>query len=506
MYKVLVTGANGFVGKNFSRAAVEAGYKVRIASRNGCDFLQGVESVIISSIDGGLDWTRALEGIDVVVHLAARVHVMRKQSSENFSEYLVVNYHGTKNLASQAAALGVKRFIYLSSVKAMGEDTDGRAPYSEVDIPMPKDSYGHSKLLAESSLFEIAKETSMEVVIVRPPMIYGAGVKGNFYKIVQAVRWSMPLPINGFSFNSRSLVGIDNLTDFMLVCCRHPLAANNIFLVGDDQDLSTREIFEKIATALKSQSYNFYFPVGLIKILCVLFAAQPLFLRLSSSLQIDITKAKSLLGWSPKICLADGFSRAVVNVRHRRVLGKRFFDIAASSLIIILISPLMMMIAFLIKLEAGSPVLFWSERVGEKKVIFKMPKFRTMKYGAPVVATHLMKNPAQYITKIGSFLRRSSLDELPQLWSILIGDMSFVGPRPALFDQVELIELRDYFGVSNLIPGLTGWAQVNGRDEISIPVKVQYEVEYLQSQSFWFDMKILGLTFIRVIRRAGVSH
>jgi O-antigen biosynthesis protein WbqP len=144
--------------------------------------------------------------------------------------------------------------------------------------------------------------------------------------------------------------------------------------------------------------------------------------------------------------------------------------------------------------------------VGRQNITFKMPKFRTMQVGAPVVATHLLSNSGQYLTPVGSFLRKSSLDELPQLWSILVGDMSFVGPRPALFNQDDLIALRTQYGVDKLVPGLTGWAQVNGRDELSIPVKVQYEVEYLQKQSFWFDMKILGLTFLKVIGRSGISH
>jgi len=165
-----------------------------------------------------------------------------------------------------------------------------------------------------------------------------------------------------------------------------------------------------------------------------------------------------------------------------------------------------LVVAILVRLTSSGPALYWSDRVGRRNIIFKMPKFRTMQVGTPAVATHLLSDSSQYLTPVGSFLRKSSLDELPQLWSILVGDMSFVGPRPALFNQDELIALRTQYGVDKLFPGLTGWAQVNGRDELSIPVKVQYEVEYLQKQSFWFDMKILGLTFLKVVRRAGVSH
>jgi len=177
-----------------------------------------------------------------------------------------------------------------------------------------------------------------------------------------------------------------------------------------------------------------------------------------------------------------------------------------SFLALIFFSPLIVLVALLVKFTSTGPTLYWSNRVGVRNTIFKMPKFRTMQVGTPTVATHLLSDSGQYLTPVGSFLRKSSLDELPQLWSILVGDMSFVGPRPALFNQDDLIALRTQYGVDKLVPGLTGWAQVNGRDELSIPVKVQYEVEYLQKQSFWFDLKILGLTFLKVVRRAGVSH
>lgn len=185
---------------------------------------------------------------------------------------------------------------------------------------------------------------------------------------------------------------------------------------------------------------------------------------------------------------------------------KRFFDICLSVICILTLSPLLLILGYLVKVTSQGATLYWSERVGRENVFFKMPKFRTMKIGTPVVATHLLSNSDQYLTPVGSFLRKFSLDELPQLWSILVGDMSFVGPRPALFNQDDLIALRTQYGVDKLLPGLTGWAQVNGRDELSIPVKVQYDVDYLQKQSFWFDIKILGLTFLKVVRRAGVSH
>ena len=163
-------------------------------------------------------------------------------------------------------------------------------------------------------------------------------------------------------------------------------------------------------------------------------------------------------------------------------------------------------VALLVRLTSSGPALYWSDRVGRHNRIFKMPKFRSMRIDTPAVATHLLSAPETHLTPIGSFLRKSSLDELPQLWSILKGDMSLVGPRPALFNQDDLVALRTEYGVHELVPGLTGWAQVNGRDELPIPEKVKFDVEYLQRKSLWFDIKILWLTFVKVLHRDGVSH
>lgn len=185
---------------------------------------------------------------------------------------------------------------------------------------------------------------------------------------------------------------------------------------------------------------------------------------------------------------------------------KRLVDVLGGVLALALLAVPIVVVAVLVRLTSKGTVLYWSDRVGRKNVIFKMPKFRTMRMDTPAVATHLLSDPASFLTPIGSFLRRSSLDELPQLWSILAGDMSFVGPRPALYNQADLIALRTELGVDALTPGLTGWAQVNGRDELPIPQKVAFDVQYLQRRSFGFDMRILRLTFVKVIRRDGVTH
>ena len=185
---------------------------------------------------------------------------------------------------------------------------------------------------------------------------------------------------------------------------------------------------------------------------------------------------------------------------------KRVFDLLLALAAAVVLALPVMLVAVLVRLTSPGPALYWSDRVGRYNTIFKMPKFRSMQTGTPALATHLLSDPLSYLTPIGSFLRQSSLDELPQLWSIIKGDMSFVGPRPALFNQHDLIELRTQQGVHKLLPGLTGWAQVNGRDELPIPQKVALDVVYLHQRSFWLDLKIIGLTIWRVARSDNVTH
>ena len=185
---------------------------------------------------------------------------------------------------------------------------------------------------------------------------------------------------------------------------------------------------------------------------------------------------------------------------------KRLFDVVLSVFLLFLSSILMLLVALLVKLTSEGPVLYWSDRVGINNAIFKMPKFRTMYIDTPSVATHMLENPDTYLTPIGSFLRKFSLDELPQLWSVLKGDMSFIGPRPALFNQDDLIELRTKKGIHCLVPGITGWAQINGRDELPVPVKVEFDEYYLKNKSFLFDLRILWVTLMKVLKQEGVQH
>lgn len=205
-----------------------------------------------------------------------------------------------------------------------------------------------------------------------------------------------------------------------------------------------------------------------------------------------------------------GWVKRIIHEKFKTAKGalplKRLFDLTLAVLLSGVLALPILIVAVLVRLTSPGPALYWSDRVGRHNRIFRMPKFRSMRTGTPAVATHLLANPAAHLTPIGPFLRKSSLDELPQLWSILVGDMSFVGPRPALFNQDDLIALRTAQGVHELVPGLTGWAQINGRDELPIPEKVALDAEYLRRRSLWFDIRILWMTADKVLRRDGVSH
>jgi len=199
-------------------------------------------------------------------------------------------------------------------------------------------------------------------------------------------------------------------------------------------------------------------------------------------------------------------SGSSIELNRGKPAVKRIFDLGLGLCAALVLALPIAVVALAVRLTSPGPALYWSDRVGQGNRLFRMPKFRSMRVGTPAVATHLLQNPDAHLTPIGSFLRKSSLDELPQLWSILAGNMSFVGPRPALFNQDDLIALRTECGVHQLVPGLTGWAQVNGRDELPIPAKVRLDAEYLARRSLWFDIRILWLTFVKVIRRDGITH
>lgn len=304
--RVLITGASGFVGSQLLSVMRSSGLSIKVRSAFRLQPKKLVEDyVVVGNIGPLTDWTNALSGVDVVIHLAARVHVMKDVSIDPLTEYRLVNVEGTLNLVRQAAMAGVQRFIFLSSIKVNGEETVNGEVFSEISVPHPVDPYGISKYEAEEGLRMICKQAGMEYVIIRPPLIYGPGVKANYLKLIQAVKKGFPLPF-GCIKNKRSILALGNLIDFIILAITDPRAANQIFLLSDGQDLSSKELVANIALALGVDPRILPVPIFFLKISGILLGKRALIERLLGSLQIDSSKARELLTWTPPFTIMEG--------------------------------------------------------------------------------------------------------------------------------------------------------------------------------------------------------
>ncbi len=311
--KILVTGANGFVGKVLCIELSQAGHS-SIAVIRATDAQNDIsKKFVVASINADTDWSASLNELDVVVHLAARVHVMNDTSADPLAEFRKVNVEGTLNLARQAASAGVKRFIFFSSVKVNGEHTEAGKPFNENSVPDPQDAYGISKLEAEQGLLKIAQETGMEVVVIRPPLVYGAGVKANFASMMRAVSRGIPLPL-GAIHNKRSFVYVGNLVSMIMCCIDHPAAANQVFMVSDGNDLSTTELLHSCAEALGVKAMLLPVPQKMLEAGAALLGKRDVAQRLCGNLQVDITKARTMLGWNPSFSVADGLKATALGL------------------------------------------------------------------------------------------------------------------------------------------------------------------------------------------------
>ncbi|MDT8993084.1 SDR family oxidoreductase [Curvibacter sp. APW13] len=316
---ILVTGANGFVGsalvKRLAQDHPEGGVMAAVRGKGWTPSMT-CEVVEVGGIDGSTCWKRALQGMEVVVHCAARVHVMHERSVNPLAEFRKVNVEGTANLARQAAAAGVRRFVYLSSVKVNGESTLPGQPFTAEDPPEPQDAYAISKHEAEQELHRIAKSAGMELVIIRPPLVYGAGVKANFAAMMRGVARGVPLPLGAVTFNRRSMVALDNLVDLIVVCLKHPLAANQTFLVSDGEDLSTCELIQRMARALGTPARLVYLPTGILRLGAAALNRGSVYARLCGSLQVDISKTCTRLGWAPPITVDAGLLQVALGMKR----------------------------------------------------------------------------------------------------------------------------------------------------------------------------------------------
>lgn len=306
MTSILVTGANGFVGRAVCAALVQKGHTVRAALRNPAKFaIAGCEVAKVPSIGADADWSGALHGITTVIHLAARVHVMQNKDADPLEAFRSVNTAGAERLARAAAASGVKRLVYVSSIKVNGEGTVNGHQYSEKNDPAPHDPYSISKWDAEQALWRVSQETGMEVVIVRPPLVYGAGVKGNFIQLLKVLAKRIPLPLASVC-NQRSLVYVENLSDALTVCAAHPAAAGQTYLVSDGEDISTPGLLRRLGEAIGRPARLFPCPPALLKWAGALTGRSAQVERLMDSLQVDSGKIRRELNWTPPYTLQQG--------------------------------------------------------------------------------------------------------------------------------------------------------------------------------------------------------
>ena len=317
--RMLVTGGYGFVGRAVCAGLAKRKQHVVCAVRTEpTSPMEGefLHLTRIGDIAAGTDWSGSLSGVCTVVHLAARAHVMRDTVPDPLAAYRTVNVDGTLNLARQAAAAGVRRFVFVSSVKVNGEYSQPDQPFSETDEPAPQDAYGRSKHEAERGLRQLGADSGMEVVIIRPPLVYGPGVKANFAALMRAVQMGWPLAL-GAVYNRRSLVALDNLVDFILTCATHPKAANQTFLVSDGHDLSTTELARGLARAADVPARLMPIPVWALQAGALILGRGDEVQRLCGNLQVDISKARSLLGWWPPVTVDEGLRRAVTGAQRQ---------------------------------------------------------------------------------------------------------------------------------------------------------------------------------------------
>ncbi len=316
MLSILVTGASGFVGHMLCAELVRLGYPARAALRSPEKFeVANCGIVKIASVDSATNWTGALREISCVIHLAARVHVMRDNASDSLAEFRKVNVQGTENLARQVARAGVKRLVYVSSIKVNGEATLGDVKFTEADTPAPHDPYGVSKWEAEQALRLVADETGLEIVIVRPPLVYGPGVKGNFAQMLKMLAKGIPLPLASVR-NQRSLVYVENLVDALIICATHPAASGQTFLVSDGEDVSTFELLYQLGAAMRKPARLFLCPPVLLKLAGRLIGKSDQVERLLGSLRVDSGKIRRELNWNPPYTLREGLQKTGASVRN----------------------------------------------------------------------------------------------------------------------------------------------------------------------------------------------
>ena len=399
--------------------------------------------------------------------------------------------------------------MFISSVKVIGEKSLPGQLFDESSIPKPEDFYAESKLKAEKLLLKFSTSSNMEVVILRSPIIYGPGVKGNFAKIIGLLKSGLPLPFGKIN-NLRSFIGIENFVSVVLLCAelqRSPNAANEIFMISDGKDISTTTLLKKISRAAGLSNLLIPLPNYLIFAFGYLLGRTKSTSKLLDNLQVDITKINHLLNWKPQVSIDEQLSKMFKKNNYLKTNSQtykflfRIFDIIFSSIGLLVLLPILVILYIIGVFDTGSP-LFTQKRVGRYQKSFVLLKFRTMHIDTHNVASHLVC--AKSVTNFGKLLRKTKLDELPQLWNVLIGNMSLVGPRPGLFNQYALNNVRKKYNIFTVRPGITGLAQINGIDMSTPKLLAETDAKMLRELNVRNYFKFIILTIVGKGKRDSI--
>ena len=551
---IVVTGATGFIGTHLVRALRGRNLPVRAVVRSvtKASLLPAdVETVVAGDIGAPMEWKPILEGADGVVHLAGQAHVLRATLPDTERLYWRTNVEGTRQLGEAAARAGIKKFVFVSSSKAVGERTAPDEAWREDSPCRPEDPYGQTKLEAEQALEAISAETGLVTIILRPPVVYGPGVGANILELFRLVDRGIPLPL-GMVQNRRSLLYVGNLVDAILLTLEAPSASPAKFLISDGEDVSTAELARRIGDALGRPARLLPIPSGLLRaagwagdaVERRLGLALPLntqnVVRLTGSLVIDAGRIRSDFGWRPPYGLGAGLRETAIWYRQTRRRGdvesreltavsrclrepmfKRPFDLCLSAIGLLLSLPLWALIAATIWVEDGRPIFFRQKRIGRHGRLFRVLKFRSMVQNPVKVEVQARKDDPR-ITNIGRILRRTSMDELPQVWNIFVGDMSFVGPRAQpekervkVREVEEDVYIRDVPGyeLRQLVrPGLTGVTQIFARRDISHRYKFKYDLIYVRRvaanasrPSLVDDLRVFAYDLALILRSVWIT-
>jgi lipopolysaccharide/colanic/teichoic acid biosynthesis glycosyltransferase/nucleoside-diphosphate-sugar epimerase len=503
--RVAITGASGFIGSNLLVAFDASGIDAVAVARRPIDARAWQPSPPLDRETAPEEWAHAFEGVDIVVHTAGRAHIMRDEVADPLDMFRRINRDGTIMMARGAVLAGVRRIVFLSSVKVLGETTSDRRPFRNGDAAAPVDPYSISKWEAEIALEALADDHDLEVVVIRPPLVYGPGVVGNIAALQRLIARGVWLPLGRATANRRSMISIANLSAAISAAMLVPAAAGHRLLVSDNDDISTADFVQKLATTAGQRVRLIPIPAGLLRRVLLLVGRQALWSRLFGDLRVDIDETMAILAWRPQLSVTEGMIEMAkgpatvatgslpVRARPFRRALDLLLVVAASPVVV----PVCLVLLLLIRLDSAGNALFVQNRVGRGAQPFRLLKLRTMAIDTGDVPSHEVA--AAKVTRIGGFLRRTKLDELPQLWNIFKGEMTFVGPRPCLPSQQQLIDERLARGLLDILPGVTGPAQVANIDMATPVLLAQVEGEYFGRATLKTDAALI----LRTVFGAG---